>query len=150
MSNRLLCNYSYKLTFSLNVNALSMDILKWNNLKAVCENGKNKEIVNLIKLKCELENNKSIFYIERNKVVCENTMLKRKEIHFRKNLYHIGRDPKDNDICFNNIRNSNNSYWTKNEIDDIMASFIKVSNEHIGKDCVYGLFKVDYWLNEIE
>lgn len=126
--------YYICLRFRIDNDAPIKYVNQFNDLKALCEYGKNKEIVEQIKSYCKLEQNKNLPYLERIEGgFGGNNNLNNKQIRFK--IFYS--NPDDKDILLN-VYNSNIEKWTYDELDDIIYGFIKIANKYVNTDCING------------
>lgn len=114
---------------------------KWKDLKLHCENGDNKDIVDHLKLYCNLDSNKKIPYLLRYEGgMGGDNNIENKQIRFRhqrKVKFKV-----DHFIVFDQILNTTTESWTYEELDDIIHAFIKMANSIIEAECVEGFIQM--------
>ena len=140
-------SYIYKLRFSIDKDAPPNYMKRWLEFKNKCENGENRHIVEHVKELCLLQVNKNLPYLER----CEGGMggddnKLNKQIRFR-NGFRWSKIPSlyDNDIVMDEICNTETEKWTYEEMDDLLAAFIKVSEDYVnyeGCGCMRGCIEM--------
>lgn len=119
----------HKLRLRIDNDAPNNYMKRWKDFKYNCENGNNKHIVEQIKEKCKLEQNKNLHYLNR----AEGGMggddnIKNKQMRFRINN-HLSK--MDNDIVIDEIYNTKYEKWTYDELDDIISAFIEVADDYV-------------------
>jgi hypothetical protein len=106
-----------ELRFKIDRDAPQKYIDEWLKLKTICENGKNKELVDEWLSNCKIQSVRNMPYLDR----CEggiggNNNIINKQLRFRKKqIYSISID---NDIVIENIISSEQEKWTLEELDD--------------------------------
>ena len=131
-----------QLRFKLDSDAPQEYIDRWLKLKNICENGKNKEIVEDWLKNCKIESIKNMPYLQR----CEggiggNNNFKNKQIRFRKKQQKYSWE-LDNDIVFDNIISGEDEKWELDELDDLIRGFRRIANNYVESDCVKGCIEM--------
>jgi len=118
-------------------------IKRWNDFKDKCENGNNKDIVELIKSYCKLNTNRVLPYLERSEggLGGDNNLMN-KQIRFRESQKYIITAISDDNIVLGEITCTYNELWTYDELDDLLQAFIKTANFNVKEDCVKGHIKM--------
>jgi hypothetical protein len=145
-----------QLRFKINSNESQFHVDKWLKLKTICENGKNKEIVEDWLKNCRIESVKNLPYLQRSEGgIGGNNNQKNKQLRFRKEQQYSWKI--DNDIVFDNIISGENEKWSLDELDDLIRGFRRIANEYVGENCIKGCIEMvnrdslgDYYLDNKE
>ncbi len=117
------------LRFRIENDAPNNYMKRWQDFKYICENGNNKHIVEQIKEKCKLIQNKNLPYLNRAEGgMGGNDNIKNKQMRFRIDNY---LSKMDNDIVIDEIYNTKYEKWTYDELDDIISAFIEVADDYV-------------------
>lgn len=128
-------SHMHKLRFFIDNDAPNKYMKRWKKLKTQCENGKNKQLVKLIRENCKLNKNRNLQYLNNFEGgMCNEN--KNKRIRFRNNK-SISK-LADNEIILDQILDIETEKWTYEELDDLIYGFVKMSNYIIKADCVNG------------
>ena len=130
-----------ELRFKIDGDAPQKYIDEWLKLKTICENGKNKELVDEWLSNCKIQSVRNMPYLDR----CEggiggNNNIINKQLRFRKKqIYSISID---NDIVIENIISSEQEKWTLEELDDLIRAFRRMANNYVGAECINGCIEM--------
>jgi hypothetical protein len=130
-----------QLRFRIDSDAPQEYINRWLNLKSICEDGNNKEIVEDWLKNCTIESIKNMPYLERCEGGIGDDNIKNKQIRFRKKQQKYSWE-LDNDIVFDNIISGENEKWTLDELDDLIRGFRIIANEYVEADCIKGCIEM--------
>ena len=125
--------YNYKLRFHIDNEE---EIIKWNKLKAKCENMRNSIIIEHIKSFCDLQQNRELLYYNHDgKEIIKD---KNNEKQF---IFRAANNSNDNDIVIEDILGK----WTYEELNDLSSGFIKTIEFYLKVlGCIYGsIEKID-------
>ena len=135
--------YCHRLVFRIDADASKAVMDKWESLKAQCESGDNKHIVEQMKEFCKSEGNRTMPYLRRREGgMGGNDSRQNKQIRFRDGRW--ARIPRhvDADIVLDQLTDGEREKWKYEELDDIVCSFTRVANTLLRAYCVRGCIEM--------
>ena len=135
MTRISISTHEYRLRFSISKIASTQTMQSWMELKALCESGRNKEIVLQIKEMCQLEQNQNLPYLNR---VEGGLGGENKQIRFAHGFFAKFSNWYDNDIIMDNIFDT----WSYEELADLTNAFVKTAESYCPNALIRGCIEM--------